>query len=635
MAATVLCVQADRAICQLYVETLEAEGYQTLPAYDGGQALEILRRQDPDFILLDVSLPRQDGFEILVELRALRADLDIPVLMLCEGDATADLEARARQLGAVGLASAPIEADRLVGRIAQFVKPEATRAAARPPIASQGRLKQIPFSELMHGLHRDRLDGVLLLEHGKKKKAIEFRGGWPVCVKSNLVSECLGGYLVKQGTCTQEKIDESLARMRTGEGPQGEILVAMEVLDEDGVVAALEGHALEKLYEIFGWPDGAYQIRIGAQIQRGSSIALNGHPSNLVVHGVRRQVPLRWIDRFIASHPSAFVMPCTGSEGGLEDIDLENSEIEWIRALDGSLELAAIASEPEAIRRLVFGLLSVELLRIDGAAGNPEDARAVASTASHHQKPDSADSAADEALRSELARMANAMQDKDHYGVLGVSPTSGDEEIREAYARLAKQAHPDRFHGASTSVRQLATQVFERISQAHEGIASEEARADYAQQLSLGRKVAVVQDEGRRALQAETEFQRGEKMMQQRNYEGALFCFGRAMECFPTEGEYRAHYGWCLFLCHPDNEVMLAEALEHCREGLKLAKDREKPYLLLGRLYRAMGKPAAAKKMFTRAVQIKPQCVEAMRELRIMNMRREKDKGVLKRIFRR
>jgi Tfp pilus assembly protein PilF len=80
---------------------------------------------------------------------------------------------------------------------------------------------------------------------------------------------------------------------------------------------------------------------------------------------------------------------------------------------------------------------------------------------------------------------------------------------------------------------------------------------------------------------------------------------------------------------------MLSEALEHCRRGVKLAKDREKPYLLLGRLYKATGRPVAAKKMFTRAVAIRPQCVEAMRELRIMNMRRDKQKGVLKRMFRR
>ena len=127
--------------------------------------------------------------------------------------------------------------------------------------------------------------------------------------------------------------------------------------------------------------------------------------------------------------------------------------------------------------------------------------------------------------------------------------------------------------------------------------------------------------------------------MAKRDYEEALLCFGRAVENFPAEGEYRSNYGWCLYLCHPDNDVMLGEALEHCREGLKLAKDREKPYLLLGRLYKAVGKPGAAKKMFSRAVQIKPQCVEAMRELRILNMRRDKNeslgKGVFKRIFRR
>jgi len=238
-------------------------------------------------------------------------------------------------------------------------------------------------------------------------------------------------------------------------------------------------------------------------------------------------------------------------------------------------------------------------------------------------------------VRIELANLANGMQNKDHYGVLGVSTTATDEEIRAAYATLAKQAHPDRYHGSSSSVRQLASQVFDRIAKAHEGIATAEDRKIYAAELSRGRQVAAAQDEGRRALQAETEYQRGLALIAQRDYEGALLCFGRAVENFPSEGEYRSHYGWCLYLCHPDNVVMLNEALEHCREGLKLAKDREKPYLLLGRLYRSMGKTVAAKKMFTRAVEIKPQCVEAMRELRIMNMRREKDKGVLKRIFRR
>jgi tetratricopeptide (TPR) repeat protein len=209
------------------------------------------------------------------------------------------------------------------------------------------------------------------------------------------------------------------------------------------------------------------------------------------------------------------------------------------------------------------------------------------------------------------------------------------ESNRAAYTLLSEQAHPDRFHAASSSVRHLAAQVFDRISEAHAAIATVADRKTYAAELSRGRRDSVVEDEGRRALQAEIHFQRGEELVAVRDYEGALFCFGRAMENFPSDGDYRSHYGWCLYLCHSDNEVMLGEALEHCREGVKLAKGREKPYLLLGRLYKAMGKVSAAKKMFMRAVQINPRCVEAMREMRIMSIRSEKDKGVLKRIFRR
>ena len=62
--------------------------------------------------------------------------------------------------------------------------------------------------------------------------------------------------------------------MRTGEGLQGEILVAMEVMDEEAVVDAIEGHALQKFLEIFSWRDGRFEVRRGAHVG-GSSQGLN------------------------------------------------------------------------------------------------------------------------------------------------------------------------------------------------------------------------------------------------------------------------------------------------------------------------------------------------------------------------
>jgi len=637
MSATILCVHEDREVARVHAEALEAEGFEVLCAHDGRQTFELLRSRHPDFTVVDAYLPRQDGLEILAEMRSHEAFQSTPVLIVSKGNVTEELSMRAVALGAVGVESSPVSADRLVARVTEFVKPGQPAAIKGSQLPAVGSLREIPLPELLQRLHGEHYTGVLLLEHGKKKKAVEFREGWPISVKSNLLSECLGRYLVEHDLCSKQELDESLARMRTGDGLQGEILVAMQVLDEETMIEVLEDHALGKFFELFAWRGGDFEIRRRAQVQRGSSIAIEGHPAKLIVEGVRRGFPMKQIDRYFAAHHDEFLVPAAAGEDQIAQVGLAPRESKWLLGLDGSTTLGELCDEPEWVRRLAFGAISIEFLSVESRAGDAVDARGIVErVAQGSREPRTRE---DEALRVELANLASRIQNRDHFGVLDVSNRADDDEIRVAYACLAKQTHPDRFHAASSSVRQLASEVFDRIAQAHTAIATAESRKSYARELSQGRQLDEVQDEGRRALKAETEFQKGEARMAVRDYESALLCFGRAMENFPSEGEYHSYYGWCLYLCHPDNDVMLGEALEHCRTGLKLAKDREKPYLLLGRLYKNMGKPVAAKKMFTRAVQIKPQCIEAMRELRIMNMRRDRSqglgKGVIKRIFRR
>jgi len=655
MPATILCVHEDAALARVHRETLETEGYAVLCARDGRQAFEILRAHHLDFVVLDSYLPRQDGFEILAEMRTLEAHHATPVLLLSDGDVTDELSQRAMSLSAIGIESAPMSPARLIERVNSCAKEAAPSveleggaakaALVGAEIPERGDLQSIPIPELLHGLRKSRCTGVLSIKHGKRKKAIELRDGWPVSVKSNLISECLGAYLVRVGRVSQEIFDESVVRMRAGEGLQGEILVAMDVLDEQAMVEALQEHALDKFFEIFGWRRGEYVIRSKAHVQRGSTLGLEGHPARLVIEGIRRTFPLKQIDRYFAAHHSDYVVPIGLDESEAGEIGLSDDERAFVAKLDGSMRVGVVLDEPEWVRRIVFGLITIEMLCVNGDAVNAEDARAHA--AAFARDAMGGPSGEDESIRAELAELANRMRNRDHYGVLDVPSTATDEEVRIAFACLSKRTHPDRFHGASHSVRQLAEQVFARVVEAEAAISTVERREAYGRELALGVREDAVEEEGRRALQAETEFQKGEAKMAARDYEGALLNFGRAMENFPSEGEYRSHYGWCLYLCHPENDVMLGEALEHCREGVKLAKDREKPYLLLGRLYKAMGKAVAAKKMFSRAVQIKPQCVEAMRELRIMNMRRDKDKsiattlatslgkGVMKRVFRR
>ena len=69
MAKTVLIVEDERAIVEILKFNLKREGYETLEALDGQTGLQLAQTEDPDLILLDVMLPKMNGFDICKTLR--------------------------------------------------------------------------------------------------------------------------------------------------------------------------------------------------------------------------------------------------------------------------------------------------------------------------------------------------------------------------------------------------------------------------------------------------------------------------------------------------------------------------------------------------------------------------------------
>jgi tetratricopeptide (TPR) repeat protein len=239
------------------------------------------------------------------------------------------------------------------------------------------------------------------------------------------------------------------------------------------------------------------------------------------------------------------------------------------------------------------------------------------------------------AIRAELADLAQSLRKRNYFEILGVARSFDESLLDGAYSNLARRAHPDRFQTASLAVRELASEVYDRVSEAYDTLRDKKRRQQYVLELQIGKRRTLEDEVGRCALEAETAFQRGAGLIQRRAYQEALMHFGKALELNPDDGEYYAHYGWCVYLCNPDSPSMVEEAIEHVKRGAQLANDREKPFLFLGRLYKVIGEIDYAEKMFTRAVQIQPDCVEAMRELRLINLRREKSRGLIKRLLRR
>jgi two-component system, OmpR family, alkaline phosphatase synthesis response regulator PhoP len=82
MAHSILVVDDDPKIVRVVEINLTQAGYQVRTAADGEQALAAVTQERPDLVLLDVMMPRLDGFETLKRLKADPALTDIPVVML-------------------------------------------------------------------------------------------------------------------------------------------------------------------------------------------------------------------------------------------------------------------------------------------------------------------------------------------------------------------------------------------------------------------------------------------------------------------------------------------------------------------------------------------------------------------------
>ena len=78
-AYKILIADDDELIIDVLRNELEREGYQTIVCFDGEAALHLARTEQPDLVLLDVMMPKQNGWEVC---RALRAESTVPILML-------------------------------------------------------------------------------------------------------------------------------------------------------------------------------------------------------------------------------------------------------------------------------------------------------------------------------------------------------------------------------------------------------------------------------------------------------------------------------------------------------------------------------------------------------------------------
>ena len=118
----ILVVDDEKDIVEIIRELLEAEGYKTLAAYDGQEALDQLQRHRVDGIVLDIKMPVLDGIGVIERVRAEAAIKDLPVVVLTATQVIREAQEQLKKLKVNAWLSKPFEPDELIAAVAKVLK---------------------------------------------------------------------------------------------------------------------------------------------------------------------------------------------------------------------------------------------------------------------------------------------------------------------------------------------------------------------------------------------------------------------------------------------------------------------------------------------------------------------------------
>jgi DNA-binding response OmpR family regulator len=114
----ILFIEDESALQKTFRDILEKEGYQMISALDGESGLRLAKSEKPDLILLDLILPRKDGFEVLKELKEDETTRGIPVIVLTNLE---DIQSVERAIG-LGATTYLVKAQYTLEEVIQKVK---------------------------------------------------------------------------------------------------------------------------------------------------------------------------------------------------------------------------------------------------------------------------------------------------------------------------------------------------------------------------------------------------------------------------------------------------------------------------------------------------------------------------------
>ena len=456
----------------------------------------------------------------------------------------------------------------------------------------EGQLSRHPLAELIREIIDSELSGVLRLSREAAKVAVYFDSGKPVYAASNLRAHRLREIL-KRKNITSPQLESSPPTATDEELAQ--TLIASGDLRPEELQKIRAGQTSDVLRTALLWTDGDWQLQQKVRIPAEMRLSLDVDPLLLET---ARHLPFSFVKARAEDPNAGYSLGANSASIKLRPA--ESFVLTRAQSAGDVFKLSDISanglSEEDHLRSVYALSLSGILHRTDWDSAlnirrtdKPKPGR----TAELPKEKPSAAAVETSDVEAFLARMKNA---RDHYDVLDVARIATSDEIKDAYHRLARQYHPDRFHQGDAGLRAEIGSAFARIAQAYEVLRDAGQRGTYDKKRApqaagqvttkaAPKKQPSSPAEKEKEGRAEISFSRGMAALEQNQFDEAARLLGEAATLEPRQARYRAHYGRALTFRTDSRRIAETEL----QAALAIEPNNASFRLMLAELYQRVG----------------------------------------------
>ncbi len=541
-----------------------------------------------------------------------------------------------------------------------------------------GSFGRTPFAHVLVYLHTRELSGTLEIRDGEQQDHVYFQKGCPAKVRPSEPVEPLGRVLLDMGLVDEDSYNQSLEALAQGQGLQGQILMSMGAINMPALIRGLKEQLTRKLVRLFGHSTASYAYYDGVNFLRGygGDEVLRIDPFPVLYMGVRSSYDDARLNQLlgpVAGQPMKLLDSADVRRFGLgpDEVDLCTMIYEQPLTVE-QIEKHSPIPAADA-RALVYCLLitkQVEFVQSETPARRPPPAGApaVAEKGGHAiyapppattpppssrpssppphskgapaspppvppgaQRKKSAPAVAArkvddpelDAKRAEIIARAEKIETQSYFEMLEVTKESSSDAVRDAYFRLAKVFHPDRARADLEDLRDTLEYIFSNINEAYSTLSDKEKRTRYLSLLREGGGTMADQKKIQGIVDAAMNFQKAEVCLRRKDFAEAERLVQLAVESSPDDGEYLALSAWIQVSQRPP-EAKVDDLIVKLKKAQSRAKEAEKPNFYLAMTLKRAGQMQAAIIYFKRASIANPRNLDALRELRLWEMRKEK-----------